>query len=124
MSALLRRLGYASAAHPWRTFGAWILVLGIALVLAGAWGGDLRDDGAVPGLPSQAGSELLAQRFPQEAGADARVVLHGPGPLDDTVGGRRPEPAAAGAARGGRDDAAAVGGRRHGAAAGGLRPTA
>ena len=76
MSTLLTRLGAATAAHPWRTIAAWIVVLAATVGLASAVGGQLKDDYTVAGSPSQAGSDFLTSNFPQLAGTDARVVVH------------------------------------------------
>jgi RND superfamily putative drug exporter len=76
MSSLLARIGGATAAHPWRTIISWLIILVAALGLSTAFGGSPRDDYRVPGSPSQAGTDLLASRFPSYAGADARVVVH------------------------------------------------
>ncbi|GAA1125497.1 MMPL family transporter [Kitasatospora arboriphila] len=86
MSTLLGRLGGASAARPWRTVLGWVLLLGLALGLAAAFGGTPHDDYRVPGTRSTAGADLLKERFPEMSGANARVVVHdrrgGPVPAD------------------------------------------
>jgi putative drug exporter of the RND superfamily len=86
MSRILGRLGGSSAAHPWRTVAAWAIALVAAFGLAAAFGGTPHDDYHIPGTQSQAGSDQLAARFPELAGAGARVVLHDPA-------GRRLDPA-------------------------------
>ncbi|MFE4603846.1 MMPL family transporter [Kitasatospora indigofera] len=85
MSSLLGRLGGAAAARPWRTLVAWLLLLAAAIALAFTVGGTPRDSYRVPGTPSQAGSDLLAERFPEMSGAGARVVVH------DRAGARVPD---------------------------------
>ncbi|WP_250030084.1 MMPL family transporter [Paractinoplanes maris] len=82
MSRLLGRLGGAAAARPWRTIGAWVVVLVAVAGLSVAFGGSPRDDYNVPGTPSQAGTEFLRQRVPQMSGTGARVVVHSDRPLD------------------------------------------
>ncbi|HET8657983.1 MAG TPA: MMPL family transporter [Micromonosporaceae bacterium] len=76
MSRLLRRVGWATAAHPWRTLGAWLVVLLAAGGLVGAFGGEPRDNYRIAGAPSQAGLDFLAARFPEMSGTQARVVVH------------------------------------------------
>ncbi|MCW2917989.1 MAG: hypothetical protein JWN52_6057 [Actinomycetia bacterium] len=76
MSRLLGRVGGAAAAHPWRTLSAWLVILIAVIGLAGAAGGTPHDDYTTPGLRSQAGTDLLKQRFPEMSGTDARVVIH------------------------------------------------
>jgi RND superfamily putative drug exporter len=93
-SSILGRIGGASAAHPWRTVAAWLLSLVAAVGLSAVIGGSTRDNYTIAGMPAQAGTDLLAQRFPDISGADARVVIHDPagGRLDTallaTVAGR------------------------------------
>jgi RND superfamily putative drug exporter len=76
MTEKLYRIGGAAAAHPWRTFAAWLVAIAVAVGLAGAVGGKPRDDWDVPGTHSQAATELLRQEFPGASGASDRVVVH------------------------------------------------
>ncbi|OKJ15931.1 MMPL family transporter [Kitasatospora sp. CB01950] len=76
MSTLLGRLGGAAAARPWRTVAAWLLLIAAIFGLARAFGGEPHDSYRVPGTRSTAGLDLLHERFPETAGADARVVVH------------------------------------------------
>ncbi len=87
MSALLRRVGGAAAAHPWRTVCAWLLIVVAASALNVVAGGEPRDNYHVPGTASQAGTDFLTQRMPGVAGTDARVVVHdrAGGPVDPAV---------------------------------------
>ena len=48
MSRLLHRLGHGSAAHPWRTISAWVLVAVAVFALAAAFGGTPRTTGTSP----------------------------------------------------------------------------
>jgi RND superfamily putative drug exporter len=72
----LARLGAAAATHPWRTLAGWLLILVVTVGLAATVGGEPHDDYNVSGTPSQDGTNLLADRFPELSGADARVVVH------------------------------------------------
>ncbi len=76
MSRFLHRLGGASARHPWRVVAAWAAAAVVVLGLAGAFGGALNDDYVIPGTSSQRAYDLLQEKFPAMAGADARVVAH------------------------------------------------
>lgn len=76
MSRLLHRLGGAAARHPWRVIGLWLAALGAVVGLAATVGGELTDDYTIPGSDSQAAYDLLRERFPEMAGAEARVVVH------------------------------------------------
>ena len=76
MSALLSRLGRSAALHPWRVIVAWLAILGVAVGLAFLSGGTPKDDYREPSLASQAGIDLLVDRFGDRSGTDARVVVH------------------------------------------------
>jgi RND superfamily putative drug exporter len=76
MSRFLHRIGGSAARHPWRTIGAWVVVVIAMVGLAGTVGGALNDDYTIPGSESQQAYDLLSERFPAMAGADARVVAH------------------------------------------------
>ena len=76
MSRLLYRIGGSAARHPWRVIGAWVAAMVVVLGLAGAGGGALNDNYEIPGSESQQAYDLLRDRFPEMAGADARVVVH------------------------------------------------
>jgi RND superfamily putative drug exporter len=76
MSQFLFRLGRRCARHPFRTIGAWALVAFMVLTLASRIGGDYEDDFTVPGVESQAATDLLEERFPAQAGETGRVVFH------------------------------------------------
>lgn len=85
MSSLLGRLGALCARHPWRTVAVWVLLLVAALAASLSFGGEMQDDYHVEGLDSIEGSDLLAERFPEMSGADARVIVHDDEPLDATA---------------------------------------
>jgi putative drug exporter of the RND superfamily len=76
MSRLLAILGTSAARHPWRTLAAWLVVLAAAVVAAVTLGGAMHNVYELPGARSQAGIDLLEQRFPDYAGSSARVVVH------------------------------------------------
>jgi len=76
VSTLLHRTGAAAARHPWRFLTGWLVAAVLAVVASGAVGGTLADDYTMPGTDSQAATDLLRERFPDHAGATARVVVH------------------------------------------------
>ena len=76
MTRWLHRLGGSAAAHPWRTGGVWLAALAAAFALVAGFGGTPHDDYDVPGLPAQAGTDLLREQFPAVSGAADRVVVH------------------------------------------------
>src|SRR5262250_207045 len=70
-NALISSVVLASARHPWRTIGAWIAAIVIALVaIAALLGGALTTEGNPTNNPqSQRAKDVLAQAFPPSAGA-------------------------------------------------------
>ncbi|MGH9023107.1 MAG: MMPL family transporter, partial [Acidimicrobiia bacterium] len=82
MSRFLYRLGWACAAHRWRTLFAWIAVAIALTGLGQALGGEKKDSFSVPGTESQQAFDLLNGRFPARSGAGVRVVFRGDQPLD------------------------------------------
>jgi putative drug exporter of the RND superfamily len=78
MSSYLFRLGRRIARHARRVVAAWLLVLGVVGVLAGAFGGQLNDEITIPGTESQEGLDVLATRFPEISGTMGQVVYSAP----------------------------------------------
>ncbi len=76
MSRLLHRLGHSTAAHPWRTISAWLVVAVAFVGLAAAFGGTPHDDWDIPGAQAQRGIEQLREHTPGAGNASARVVVH------------------------------------------------
>jgi RND superfamily putative drug exporter len=79
---VLYRLGHGAAAHPWRTLGAWLLLVAVVVGLAATLGGTPQDDYNVPGARSQVGIDQLRAHLPGAGNTAARVVVH------DRNGGR------------------------------------
>ncbi|CAI9413465.1 MMPL family transporter [Nocardioides sp. T2.26MG-1] len=78
MNRILYRLGNGAAAHPWRTISAWVVVVVVALGLAGSFGGTTHDDYDIPDARAQVGIEQLRAHLPAHGGATAQVVVHDP----------------------------------------------
>jgi RND superfamily putative drug exporter len=55
---------------------AWIVALVGAVAVAGAWGGEIRQDYLQPGSESKAASDTLKERFPQRSGDSVQIVIH------------------------------------------------
>jgi RND superfamily putative drug exporter len=55
---------------------AWVAALAVSFLLAGALGGELRQDYLQPGSESRAASQVLEKTFPQRAGDTVQIVLH------------------------------------------------
>ena len=76
MRTVLHRLGFLSAAHPWRVLLGWVAALAVAAGLATASGGQTQENWDVPDARAQQGVELLRAHGENAANADARVVVH------------------------------------------------
>ena len=74
------RLARASSRHPWRTFGAWLGAIVVALVLAVLFlPGNLTTTGHVTGNPESKQAEDLFARFPRDRNAvDELIVVRSP----------------------------------------------
>ena len=55
---------------------AWIAALVGSFALAGAFGGEFRQDYLQPGSESKAASDTLEREFPQRAGDTVQIVVH------------------------------------------------
>jgi RND superfamily putative drug exporter len=55
---------------------AWVAALAVSFLLAGALGGEPRQDYLQPGSESRAAADVLAKTFPQRAGDTVQIVLH------------------------------------------------
>ncbi|MCD9623899.1 MMPL family transporter [Rhabdothermincola salaria] len=76
MGRWLHRTGSFSARRArWVVLG-WVVVALVIGVSSRTIGGDAVDDFSVPGVESQAASDLLEERFPERSGATALVVFH------------------------------------------------
>jgi len=81
MSRALYRIGRFAARRPWTVIGTWLVLSIVVVGASGAFGRDLEDSFAVPGLDSQDAVDLLSEAQSDQAGLTARVVVT---PLDDS----------------------------------------
>ena len=81
----LYRLGLATARHPWRTVGVWVVALVAIWTAVGAWGGTPQDNWNVDGARAQRGVEQLRDHLPAAGGAVAQVVVHDSAALSPEV---------------------------------------
>jgi RND superfamily putative drug exporter len=102
-TSAVQRISVTCARHPWRTLGAWGLVLCLAMVsVAGLLGSALTTEGGIKSEPeSLKGFNLLQDRFPDRSEVTELVVVRSetgstqdPG-FQDTVAGLRHDIAAA-----------------------------
>ncbi len=82
MSKYLYRLGHWAGRRRRTVVLGWLALLVATIVVAGAAGGTTSDVFEIPGTESQQAADLLAERFPQQSGSSARVVIAAP---DGTV---------------------------------------
>jgi uncharacterized membrane protein YdfJ with MMPL/SSD domain len=73
----LRALVLVSARHPWRTIGAWVVALVVAVVAIGALlGGALTTEGNPTNNPqSQRAQDVLEASFPADSGAAITDII-------------------------------------------------
>lgn len=85
MPKLLYKLGRTCATHPWRTLGAWLVVVIVVISANNAVGGELSDDFATPGLDSYDAFLLLQEGWADNSGIAAQIVVESPAgtTLDD-----------------------------------------
>ncbi len=75
LSKALFRLGGSAARHPWRTIALWLIVAGLAVGAAIAFGGRTADSMTAPGLDSGRAAELIERTGTGQDGMTAQVVV-------------------------------------------------
>jgi putative drug exporter of the RND superfamily len=78
LTPLLYRLGHFCARHP-----VWVLVVWLAVALtivcvARTVGQETNDDLSLPGTDSQAASNLLGDKFPEQANGSVPIAFRAP----------------------------------------------
>jgi len=63
----------------WLVVALWVATLVGSFALAGAFGGEFRQNYLQPGSESKAASDTLTESFPQRAGDTVQVVVHSAG---------------------------------------------
>src|SRR3954447_1988051 len=76
MSHLLYRIGNFAGRHPWRVISVWMLIAGAIFMLNSSRGGQYDETFSLPGSESQAASDAIQDRFPQETLYASNVILH------------------------------------------------
>ena len=74
-SLLFDRWPRFAAHHPWRVLAAGLAVIIVLIIASSTAGGRFVDSFSIPGAESQQAYDLLNDRFPQQAGDTATVVL-------------------------------------------------
>ena len=76
MSHVLYRIGNFAGRHPWRVIGVWMFIAGAMFMLNSSQGGEYDETFSLPGSESQAASDAIQARFPQETLYSSNVILH------------------------------------------------
>src|SRR3954470_8335496 len=71
----LSRLGAGAARHPVRVIAGFVLLLMVLGGAAGAVGAGFSNGISLPGTDSQKAADLVAERFPAQAGDTATLVF-------------------------------------------------
>ena len=79
----LGRLADMTFRHRWATVLTWVGALAVAVVLAGAFGGEFKADYSAPGSDSSAAQKLLERQFPAQSGDTVDVVVRADRPVTD-----------------------------------------
>jgi putative drug exporter of the RND superfamily len=80
---MLARLARACVHHRWIVIGAWVAVLMVVNIAAGAVGPDYRTDFTQPNSESKDVQELLEEASPDRAGFSAQIVVKAEQGVDD-----------------------------------------
>jgi RND superfamily putative drug exporter len=78
MATYLYRLGGWAFDNRRKVLLGWVVVLGLVIFSAGAFGGQYSEKFEVPGTESQRAQDLLHEKYPGAGGASARVVYVAP----------------------------------------------
>jgi uncharacterized membrane protein YdfJ with MMPL/SSD domain len=76
VAQVLHRLGMFAARKKWVVLGAWIILLGLLVVVSRTYGSNTSDNLRLPGTDSQAATDLLAARFPPQQNGSNPLVFH------------------------------------------------
>ena len=85
---ILARIASWSFIHRGRAIAAWLLLLIAVTGIGAAAGSAFRDDFSGGNPQSQQAQNLLARKFPADAGDRAQIVFQAPGALKDTAAPR------------------------------------
>ena len=76
MNLLLEKLAGVAAKRHWIFIVAWVIVLGGALGLSRAFGGEYVNNYTISGSDSATGLSVLNSTFPQQGGYGGQIVFH------------------------------------------------
>ncbi len=79
-----------TARRPWVVLGMWLAFIAGVMIMSRVVGSRFADRPTIPGSESQRAADLVQARFPEYAGAQARVVFHArTGTLNDASAAER-----------------------------------
>jgi RND superfamily putative drug exporter len=78
LTPLLYRLGYLCARHPVRVLVVWLIAALVIVGVAGSFGQETNDNLSLPGTDSQAASNLLSNKFPDQANGSVPIAFRAP----------------------------------------------
>ena len=79
MTPSLYRLGRFCARHPFVVVVLWLVVVAGVIITARAVGQETNDDLTLPGTDGQAASDLLGDKFPDQANGSVPIAFRAPG---------------------------------------------
>jgi RND superfamily putative drug exporter len=81
---LLYRMGHFCARHPVWVLALWLVVALTIVGVARIVGQETNDDLSLPGTDSQAASELLRDKFPEQANGSVPIAFRVPAPVQSS----------------------------------------
>src|SRR5215210_6791941 len=78
LTRLLYRLGHLCARHSIVVLAVWVVIAVSVVFVARTVGQDTNDDLTLPGTDSQAASDLLSDKFPDQANGSVPIALRAP----------------------------------------------
>ena len=78
MTPLLYRLGHFCARHPVWVLAVWVVIAVAVVGVARSVGQETNDDLTLPGTDSQAATNLLSDKFPDQANGSVPIALRAP----------------------------------------------
>jgi uncharacterized membrane protein YdfJ with MMPL/SSD domain len=78
LTPVLYRLGHFCARHPVRVLAVWLVVALAIVGVARSVGQETNDDLSLPGTDSQAASNLLSDKFPDQANGSVPIAFRAP----------------------------------------------
>jgi putative drug exporter of the RND superfamily len=78
MTPVLYRIGKLCARFPWPIIAVWLVIAVVIALIAKAAGQDTTDNLTLPGTNSQKATDLLSDKFPQQANGQVPVSIVAP----------------------------------------------